>query len=426
MARKAVGNFVEMAALATLHLSPMMLLAIVSDVAYGSKTYLKELAGDLKRRKVIAEDSTIDSLDDLLGAVASASATASGVIDTPPLSVDGLKQTIDQTRTAVARLDPTKVVPQAELKRLWDDIHELAASQGVSPLAVSGAMTLYALGKIASVGSGALSTVTSAGVLLDRHVIEHYRAGLKNIWQKGIYAALRETSKPYIEAVWKNFSSQKETITEGLASGRLLAEAWRVAHRWLGPRIPEGEAMEEEKGTGPISAKHPAGRSGKSDLSPLRIASGSCWISRGCTARAASPGSRRPSPACPGCSRPGSIWSPIRPGSSWIPIEPRRKTWRRQSVPRATPPRFSTQRKNSARATFSGRRGRRPDGSAGSSRARCSWFLCCGLRTSPTGPTSCGSPGSSPSPRRSSSTWAGRTWRGRGAGCVTPWRIWTR
>ena len=243
VARKAVGNFVEMAALATLHLSPMMLLAVVSDVAYGSKTYLKELAGDLKRRKVIAEDSTIDSLDDLLGAVASASASASGAIDSPPLSVDGLKQTIDQTRTAVAKIDPTKVVPQAELKRLWDDIHELAAGQGVSPLAISGAMTLYVLGKIASVGSGALSTVTSAGVLLDRHVIEHYRTGLKNIWQKGIYAALRETSKPYIEAVWKNFSSQKETITEGLASGRLLAEAWRVAHRWLGPRIPQGEVM---------------------------------------------------------------------------------------------------------------------------------------------------------------------------------------
>ena len=243
VARKTVGNFVEMAALATLHLSPMMLLAVVSDVAYGSKTYLKELAGDLKRQKVIAEDSTIDSLDDLLGAVASASATASGVIDTPPLSVDGLKQTIDQTRSAVAKLDPTKVIPQAEIKRLWDDIHQAAARQGVNPLAISGAMTLFALGKIASLGRGALSTVTSAGVLFDRHVIEHYRAGLTDIWKKGLYAALRETSKPYIEAVWNNFSSQKETITEGLASGRLLAEAWRVAHRWLGPRIPQSEAM---------------------------------------------------------------------------------------------------------------------------------------------------------------------------------------
>jgi len=234
VARKAVGNFVEMAALATLHLSPMMLLAVVSDVAYGSKTYLKELAGDLKRHKVIAEDSTIDSLDDLLGAVASASATASGAIDTPPVSVSGLKQTIDQTRSAIAKLDPTKVIPQAEIKRLWDDIHQAAANQGVNPLAISAAMTLFALGKIAAMGRGALSTVTSAGVLFDRHVIEHYRAGLTNIWKKGLYAALRETSKPYIEAVWNNFSSQRETITEGLVSGKLLAQAWRVAHRWLG------------------------------------------------------------------------------------------------------------------------------------------------------------------------------------------------
>jgi hypothetical protein len=155
VARKAVGNFVEMAALATLHLSPMTLLAVVSDVAYGSKTYLKELAGDLKRHKVIAEDSTIESLEDLLGAVASVSATAAGAIDTPPVSVSGLKQTIQQTRAAVAKLDPTRVIPQAEVKRLWDDIHQAAANQGVNPLAISGAMTLFALGKIASLGRGA-------------------------------------------------------------------------------------------------------------------------------------------------------------------------------------------------------------------------------------------------------------------------------
>ena len=42
VARKTVGNFVELAGMATFHLSPMTLLAIVSDVAYGSQTYLKE------------------------------------------------------------------------------------------------------------------------------------------------------------------------------------------------------------------------------------------------------------------------------------------------------------------------------------------------------------------------------------------------
>src|SRR3984893_13119900 len=37
LARKAVGNFVDLAGLATLHLSPIWLFAVVSDVAYGSK-----------------------------------------------------------------------------------------------------------------------------------------------------------------------------------------------------------------------------------------------------------------------------------------------------------------------------------------------------------------------------------------------------
>jgi hypothetical protein len=36
VARKAVGNFVELAGVATVHLSPLTLLAIISDVAYGS------------------------------------------------------------------------------------------------------------------------------------------------------------------------------------------------------------------------------------------------------------------------------------------------------------------------------------------------------------------------------------------------------
>jgi len=36
VARKAIGNFVDMASLATLHVSPLLLLAAVSDLAYGS------------------------------------------------------------------------------------------------------------------------------------------------------------------------------------------------------------------------------------------------------------------------------------------------------------------------------------------------------------------------------------------------------
>jgi hypothetical protein len=234
VARKAVGNFIEMAGLATLHLSPLMLLAIVSDVAYGSQAYLRELADDLKRQGVIDPDSTVNHVDDLLSAVASAAGTTASAFDTPPLSVTGLEQTIADTRDALRSVDPAKVVPQAEVKRLWEEIHEIATTEGVNPLAVSSAMTLYSLDKIGSLGQGALSTVTAACRLLDRHVLCHYTDALNDIRQKGLYGSLAETSQPYVDAVWKNFSTEHSTLTEDVLSGRLLGRTWTAVRRWLG------------------------------------------------------------------------------------------------------------------------------------------------------------------------------------------------
>ena len=74
VARKAVGNFIDLASLATLHMSPLLILAAVSDLAYGSQVYLKELADELKAQGVIAEGTKIDHVNDLLTAVSDASA----------------------------------------------------------------------------------------------------------------------------------------------------------------------------------------------------------------------------------------------------------------------------------------------------------------------------------------------------------------
>jgi hypothetical protein len=234
VARKTVGNFVEMAGMATFHLSPLTLLAIVSDVAYGSQAYLKELSAELKKQGVIDRESTIDHVDDLLAAVAKASQTTAAAFDTPPLSVEGLKETIDQTRQAIAAIDPARVIPQAELDRMWQEMHTLADREGVGILEVSSTVTLATLEKVGYVGRGALSSVKVAGVLFDRHVIDHYRTSLAQIQEHGLYATLRAASGPYIEAVWENFSAERPTVTEEVVSGRVIGQAWSAVRRWLG------------------------------------------------------------------------------------------------------------------------------------------------------------------------------------------------
>jgi hypothetical protein len=259
VARKTVGNFVDMAGMATLHLSPIILLAVFSDVAYGSQTFLKQLAEELKAQGIIEPDSTIDRASDLVTAIGEASGIAATTFDTPPLSVEGLQATINDARKAAGRLDPTSVIPQAEITRMWAEMNEIAQREGVSLLNVSSAMTLYSLQRIGHFGGGALSSVKVAGNLLDRTVFDHYRGALVRLRAEGFYAMLAEASAPYIEAVWANFSSEKATITEELVTGRMLSKAGRTVMRWLGCGDP-AEAPSSDGGTnatGPVEPPAP-------------------------------------------------------------------------------------------------------------------------------------------------------------------------
>lgn len=257
VAKKAVGGFVEMASLATLHLSPALLLAVVSDVAYGSQTYLRELATELKREGVIDENSSIDHASDLLDAIRESSAVGAQVFDTPPLSVEGISEAIEQTSNSVRKIDPSKVLPAAELDRLWQEMHQVASDDNVSLLEVSGAMTLHALNRAGKAGQGALSGVTIAGALFDRHVVNHYRVALTDLHTNGYYNTLALVSKPYIAAVWENFSTDRSTITEDLLNGKLVGQAAATVGRWFGLKPQDVEATASKTPNSPIAPTAP-------------------------------------------------------------------------------------------------------------------------------------------------------------------------
>ena len=226
-----------MASLATVHLSPMLLLAVVSDVAYGSKAYLRELADELERQDVLANAAKVRDVDDLLDQIAAASGDTANAFDLPPLSVEGLRETVAQVRASVAGIEVEKVVGKAELATLWEAMRATAKRDGVSPFRVSGVMALGRLDKLGKLGDGARSTAQAAGVLLDRHVLDHYRTVLAEIDDTGFYPSLAAVGKAYAQAASKNFAPERETLTEralASAEGRVLAKA----RRWL-PRRRE-------------------------------------------------------------------------------------------------------------------------------------------------------------------------------------------
>lgn len=232
LARKAVGNFVDLAGLMTFQLSPVWLLAVASDVAYGGKAFLRELADELRRKGLIAADSTIDSTNDVLDALQQGAGRAAQMFDTPPLSVDQLRDSLRTTREAVQRAEFTRLLPRAEMERFWQQMRTIASRDGVGLMEVSGALTMHALTSAGQVAQGAATGARVGLELLDRHVIGHYQDALQRLVDKGVYATVRDCWEPYLSGVWRSFGRPGTTVTEDVVSGQLPARLWRRLRDW--------------------------------------------------------------------------------------------------------------------------------------------------------------------------------------------------
>ena len=250
VAKKTVGTFIDLAGMSMMHVSPLTVLAIVSDVAHGSTYYLKELACELKAQGVIDEESTINSTADLLSSIGHASASTADQFDTPPIDLKGLADTIRQTQEQLSGIDPTKLIPQSEIRSLWADMNELATKEHVSLFQLSSAVTMYSLKQVSTATKGTLATIRVTGNVLDEHFFDHYRTAIGTIATEGIYSMLANSSRPYLDAVWFNFSSERTTITEDLISGKLFNQAVGGVTGWFSGGIAENVKSVDETGSG--------------------------------------------------------------------------------------------------------------------------------------------------------------------------------
>ena len=153
-----------------------------------------------------------------------------------------MKEVLDSTRTAIKSADYRRVLPEAELTQYWSEMREVAAQEDVSLLGVSGALTMHTLGKVSTVSAGALTGVRVVGGLFSRHVVGHYMTSLESVRERGFYEIVRESSGPYVGAVWNNFSTDTETWTEQLINGKFLNKATSMVGGWLGGKDQTAEA----------------------------------------------------------------------------------------------------------------------------------------------------------------------------------------
>ncbi|WP_231741573.1 hypothetical protein [Stieleria varia] len=237
LAQKAVSGLVDFAGAATLHLSPLTVLAVFNDLAYGSSHYLKKLSEELKREGIIDAESSIDQVSDLVDALHKTSDRAVGAMEAPPISVQAVSETITKLSDEIRNVDPMKLIPQSEIERMWNEMEDAASQSNAGLWAVGTTMTMFAINRLSLSSRGALSGVTVAGSLFDEHILRHYRDGLDDIAERGLYVSLSEASQPYLDALWHNFDADRETWTAEIITGRLpkkvLQSAWQTIKSWF-------------------------------------------------------------------------------------------------------------------------------------------------------------------------------------------------
>lgn len=205
VARKAAGNVVEFAGILSVGWSPLWLLAAASDITGGTKTYLRALAGELKRGGLLADDRGVTSFEDLLTRVEKTSAALADTIDLPPMNIQDIRASWESFRRNASDL------PNPEHQAaIYSDLRQASQQGGLSLLEVSSIVALSA---------------ARAGIQLgNTHIFGCYHEALGAILREGVPAYAQRIAAPYISTAGRHLDPRVPTYTERLL---LRLERWK-------------------------------------------------------------------------------------------------------------------------------------------------------------------------------------------------------
>ena len=205
--RKVVGTLLESAGLLAINFSPLWVFAIAADVAAGSSIFLERLAAQLKRNGVIAEDTGIAGLVDVLAAMQEASRKTAIAVDTPPLSRAELARLADELTTSYGRMfsGMAGILPRFEM--IWTRMQQVAVKEDVPLESLGGMMTVDPASWGKKVSGTALAIGWTGAELFGEKILDSYAETLERIAAEGLDSYFGRRMKPYLDAARGHFSN---------------------------------------------------------------------------------------------------------------------------------------------------------------------------------------------------------------------------
>ena len=218
--RYAAGSSIELAAISTIFLSPVWVLAALGDATRVGKTLFEQIGEALKAERLADPNAPFENMVQLLDGLERISTHLALTVNMPPLDGPSLRQEWQQFRSNLASLPAGRLPASADVERAWTNVQAASAKLRKSVFSVSAALGVSAISAVPShlqwLSRSTAVAARTTGMVVGGVFLDHYAAASKEIAAAGFASYWARHSRPYLVAAIRNFLPQRPSWTERL------------------------------------------------------------------------------------------------------------------------------------------------------------------------------------------------------------------
>jgi hypothetical protein len=216
--RRSAGNGIEMVGILLFRLSPVWVLAALSDLSSASRVLIREISESLQERGLLERGADFQTIDQILDGLEKTSARLADNLNLPPFDITTLRQEWETLKDEAKKIPPRQRPSKERLAAAWQQLRNEADQQNCSVFELSSLLALSAAtrlpGKAFWLSQCATLAARRTGTLLASTLLDNYATTLREIHQTGYLRYWAREFRPYLSAAASHFSPGQISYTE--------------------------------------------------------------------------------------------------------------------------------------------------------------------------------------------------------------------